>query len=170
MRVMFSHVWDIPLSPETVWRMLDIAFQNSRLSPVWPNELAEVCAPGGAIAEGSTVEVRYKVGPLHANAHYTISRFIPPSLLRYEAQQSHPLSGGAEISLSELPTGTRLRWQGRYQSKGIFSWSSLIWFKGFYERRFFRRFIENFRQLNMSQAEWGKDSNASLHHAGVSGR
>jgi hypothetical protein len=148
----FSHLWQSPLGVSETWQLIASAFENSEKSSVWPNEMAELHAQEPKLANGTRVTALYKLGRLKNPAHYRIAIFDPPRMLRYETTSEHPLKGYAVITLEPTSHGTRCRWKGEYRPKAIPSLASLAWFKLYYERRFFRKFIRNFHDQKPAAA------------------
>jgi hypothetical protein len=144
----FSHLWQSPLDLPRTWELIKNAFEDSHASTIWPNEMAEIRAQSNARLETDTpLTARYKLGPFKASAHYRIALYDPPRMIRYETTEKHPLKGYAVITMDTTTHGTRCRWKGEYRPKSPQSLLPLFWFKLYYERRFFKKLIGNFRAL-----------------------
>lgn len=143
----YTHSWRTTLDVHRTWQLLVDAFEDSTRSPIWPNELAELHASSRQpLEQGSRITAHYKFGPTSIDADYHLTRFDPPHLLQYETASGHPLRGFSVISLNaSADGGTHCTWTGEYKLKGPKSLMSLPWFKVYFERRFFKRFIENFQ-------------------------
>jgi hypothetical protein len=149
--VKFKQGWLSPLDQQSTWDLIVQAFQDSRNSTIWPNEYAEIHADG-QVKQGSTIFEDYKLGRIKLQADYHIVLFLPPNYLKYQADKRHPLIGGAEIVLSPRGQQSYCEWKGAYQSKNPLGWPTLIWFKAYYERMFFKKLVQNFARLESRRA------------------
>src|SRR5690554_4371610 len=108
----FDRTIDTRLSPDTLWELLVEAFEDPAHSRIWPIELDEVSPI--TLRPGATLEATYKLGPLHTHQSYVIGEVVDGQSLSYSALPSHPLKGGATVSVLESLRGSQLRWVGNY--------------------------------------------------------
>ncbi|TXD40792.1 hypothetical protein FRC96_04960 [Lujinxingia vulgaris] len=108
----FDRSIDTRLSPEVLWELLVEAFEDPAHSRIWPIDLDEVSPI--TLRPGATLEATYKLGPLHTHQRYVIGEVVEGQSLSYSALGSHPLKGGATVSVLESLQGSQLRWVGNY--------------------------------------------------------
>lgn len=143
----FDQQWQSPRSPEQTWELLVAALEDSKASPLWPSELSEIAANPLPVRQGVFLDVKYRIGPLKSSARYRLTIFEPPRRLAYRAEPSHPLEGGAEITIEPNETGSTCRWAGGYAPRKLWGWVAIVWFKGVFEPLFFGRLRQRLKLL-----------------------
>jgi hypothetical protein len=134
----FDHIISTPLDRDELWALLDEAFTDSKVSPIWPNHLEHLRASG--IREGERVSAAYRapVTGIRMKQSYILYDVEPGRTFSYRVGRSHPLVGGGTVELIEQASGTDLRWWGEYDvPKRIDSMVAAAFVKVYFEGRFF---------------------------------
>ncbi|RAL22436.1 hypothetical protein DL240_11355 [Lujinxingia litoralis] len=111
----FDRTIDTRLDPELLWELVVEAFEDPANSRIWPIELDEVSPI--TLRPGATLSATYRFGPLHTHQNYMITEVVDGQSLSYCSQASHPLKGGATLSVLESLKGSQLRWVGSYRPR-----------------------------------------------------
>ena len=142
-QISFRHTIKSEFKPHEIWYYISNAFVDSRMSPIWPDDLETVSSHGFGI--DATINVNYHINILgiHFTDHklqYKITDFVDGKAFTYEPMQPHPFKGYGRVEIQPTQTGSLLEWKGDYTYDG-FSIAAL-WFP-YFERRFFRDLESN---------------------------
>lgn len=99
---------------EATWEVLRLSFLDSSDSPVWPRELETIRA--SELAAGAAVDATYHLPAIgDVPQTYTLAAYDERQRsLRYETSPSHPLAGGATVSVERVDGGSLVHWKGEY--------------------------------------------------------
>lgn len=130
-------------SPEQLWENLEKAFNNSRDSHMWPNELELLYSEKG-LEEGAEVTATYKTTSTPKTYNYIITNYKEGQSFSYETAQDHPYQGGGTIEVTSNDY-TTLRWSISYYQNS-FSLNALYMRYIFY-RKFFKAIEQRVKDL-----------------------
>jgi hypothetical protein len=135
----YSHHWDIPLAKEEVWTLINRAFVNSGEILQWPHDLIDIRSGQVDLGKDTELWLTYKLGKYKSQLPYVIQQIIPGQRIVYDTGKDHPLEGKSEVEVSDgkEPGTTRIRWSGRYDLKSFSSAVSLLFYKFYFDPRFF---------------------------------
>lgn len=134
----FEQSWETQRTINESFELLSQAFVDSEKSPVWPSQYSSLKAKDSPLRPGVAVDAVYSAGPINSKASYLIEDVQEPTLLSYKTGSKHSLIGGATITLEKISENTTLiKWSGKYERKSLKGVIALIWFKTYFENRFF---------------------------------
>jgi len=130
-------------SPDQLWDNLEKAFNNSRDSHMWPNELELLYSENGLQA-GAEVTATYKTTSSPKTYNYIITDYTEGHSFSYKASGDHPYEGGGTVEVTSNDL-TILRWTISYYQNS-FSLSALYMRYIFY-RKFFKALEQRIKDL-----------------------
>ncbi len=130
-------------SSDQLWDNLKKAFNNSRDSHMWPNELELLYSENG-LALGSEVTATYKTTSTPKTYNYIITDYTEGQSFSYKASEDHPYEGGGTVEVTSNDS-TTLRWTISYYQNS-FSLSALYMRYIFY-RKFFKALEQRVKDL-----------------------
>jgi hypothetical protein len=135
----YSHEWETALSKKETWMLFERALTNSGQILQWPHDLIDIRSDQDDLCKDSELWCIYKFGKYKTQLPYTIRQIIPGQRIVYNTAKDHPLEGKSEIEITEgkTPGTTRIRWSGRYDIKSFSSAVSLLFYKFYFDPRFF---------------------------------
>lgn len=142
--VEFDRTIETDLPADELWRLMVRAFEDPSSSPIWPVDLEETHPV--EMREGAKVSATYKLGPVEVGAAYHITEFEPGQFFSYKSDRSHPLKGGATVSVDARAGRATLRWRGAYTTRlHPMAPFAYLFVRLYFVRSFFRRLEANIR-------------------------
>jgi hypothetical protein len=136
----YSHQWETALPKKETWMLLERAFINSGQILQWPHDLIDIRSDEDELSKDSELWFIYKFGAVYKTQHpYVIRQIIPGQRIVYDTAKDHPLAGKSVIEITDgkKPGTTKIRWSGRYDIKSFSSTVTLLFYKFYYDPRFF---------------------------------
>lgn len=136
----YSHQWEIPLSKKDTWALFERAFVNSGEVLQWPHDLIDIRSGENELVKDGELWFIFKFGSIYKTQRpYHVHQIIPNQRIVVHTANDHPLDGHIEVELSDgkNPGSTRVRWAGRYELKSFSSAVSLLFYKFYFDPRFF---------------------------------
>lgn len=127
--------------PQVLWDEFDLALKESSQSWLWPKSST---VKGEGLKNGEPIQVTYQF--VLANPSYRYLLEVNPEEFRFRyfvADEDHPFSGGATITILPVEGGSLLIWKGEYNTEDSGALSRLVFQR--FEKRFFKELKENLR-------------------------